>query len=76
MSVFTFIQEEDESYNGADVGRIVQVFADKGHTISRADARAAWEKYSDSMCAGWLVLHEDDDDLFEEVATECIEETI
>lgn len=47
-----------------DLKRIVKVFADRGYEISEQDALSAWELYSDSMCAGWLVLGTDDDFVF------------
>jgi hypothetical protein len=49
----------DDPYSH-EVNHIVKIFADRGHEISYSDARLAWEKYSDSMCAGWLVLDSDD----------------
>jgi hypothetical protein len=45
----------------SDINRIVQVFAEHGYEISESDAVLAWEKYSDSMCAGWMMLGEDDE---------------
>jgi hypothetical protein len=45
----------------SDIGRIVQVFAERGYEISESDAVLVWEKYSDSMCAGWMMLGEDDE---------------
>lgn len=38
----------------SDIDRIVQVFKDKGYTISNRDVEAAWLAYSGSMCDGWI----------------------
>lgn len=55
----------------ADVDRIIRVCADKGYEILRSDAVAAWDAYSDSMCAGWMMLPDDDDDIFDTIMTYC-----
>lgn len=44
-----------------DISRIVEIFAQRGYEISHSDAVRAWEEYSDSMCAGWMCLGEDDE---------------
>lgn len=44
-----------------DIDRIVKIFADRGYEISHQDAVRAWESFSDSMCAGWMNLGEDDE---------------
>ncbi len=49
-----------------DISRIVEIFAQRGYEISHSDALRAWEEYSDSMCAGWLILGEDDE-VFQDV---------
>jgi hypothetical protein len=44
-----------------DVNHIVAVLAShKNIEISRVDANAAWDAYSDSMEAGWMRLCDDD----------------
>ena len=48
-----------------DIDRIVKIFADKGYEISATDAVHAWEMFSESMCAGWMSLG-DDDEVFED----------
>jgi len=45
----------------SDIERIVKIFADRGYEISHQDAVRAWESYSDSMCAGWMNLGNDDE---------------
>jgi hypothetical protein len=44
-----------------DIDRIVKIFADRGYEISHSDAIRAWEEFSDSLCAGWMCLGEDDE---------------
>lgn len=48
-----------------DIERIVKVFADRGYEISETDALRAWEAFSDSMCAGWMCLDDEDDYVFQ-----------
>ena len=55
-----------------DVDRIVKICAANGYFISETDAQHAWEEYSDSMCAGWLFLG-NDDDVFNTVMQYCEE---
>jgi len=38
----------------------VEVFADRDIEISPEEAKVAWQEYSDSMCAGWMMLGSDD----------------
>lgn len=47
-----------------DIDRIVKIFADRGYKISSEDAVRSWEEYSDSYAAGWLTLHETDEEIF------------
>ena len=44
----------------ADADRIVRVCAANGLTVTAPEARAAWERYSESMFAGWLYLPDGD----------------
>ena len=46
--------------NSHDISHIVQCFASFGHSISRADAKYAWEKHSEGYAAGWLFMDEYD----------------
>lgn len=47
-----------------DVERIVRVFAERGYEISPTEAQEAWKGYSDCLAAGWLILPENDEDVF------------
>jgi hypothetical protein len=44
-----------------DIDRIVKIFADRGYEISATDAVHAWEMFSESYCAGWMSLGDDDE---------------
>lgn len=48
-----------------DISRIVKIFADRGYEITHTDAVHAWEQFSESMCAGWMNLG-DDDEVFQD----------
>ena len=48
----------------SDVKRIVKIFSDRGYEISATDAENAWQRHSDSMCAGWLSLDDEDEFVF------------
>lgn len=37
-----------------EANRLVAIAAEKGYTISQADAYNAWRNYSDDLCAGWI----------------------
>lgn len=59
MTRITLVYQH-ESYP-KDVTRIVRAFAAQGFHCSRLQARELWEQYSDSMCAGWLIVDSYDD---------------
>jgi hypothetical protein len=61
MQKLKLVEQETFSYQ-TDVERIVEIFAERGYEISATDAETAWQRYSDSMCAGWMDL--DDEDAF------------
>jgi hypothetical protein len=70
MRRFVFNSQPD-LFDTHDVARIVQVFADRGCFISSEDASKAWEAESESVCAGWLFLPDDDEELFWCVTKHC-----
>ena len=43
-----------------DVDTIVRICAEHGYEISPADARLAWQDFSDMMCATWMSLGDAD----------------
>lgn len=46
-----------------DVTRIQEALARTGRYASREECTYLWEKYSDSMAAGWLYLPETDEEI-------------
>ena len=54
-----------------DVARIKRICKERGYKISRHDAQSAWEEYSDSMAAGGLILHDDDEEVFRTIIRYC-----
>lgn len=48
----------------ADSAHIVELFAARGYAISLRDAWEAWSDYSAEQCAGWIMLHENDEAIF------------
>ncbi len=40
----------------ADVTKIQQAVIAGGYDCSRKDAAELWRKFSDTMCAGWLIV--------------------
>ncbi len=48
----------------SDCERIQAICAARDYDVSITDADALWSKFSDSLCAGWLGLPDDDEDVF------------
>ena len=48
--------------------RIVAIFRRRGLCLDPLRAEAAWEEYSAGYAAGWMVLPDEDDDVFEIVS--------
>lgn len=46
-----------------DCERIQRILAQAGHIVTTNEAQRIWEAYSDSYCAGWMRLHEKDEDV-------------
>jgi hypothetical protein len=49
-----------------DIDRIVKIFAERDYEISQEDAVRSWECFSESYCAGWMSLGEDDNEIFQD----------
>lgn len=47
-----------------DIFRIVKIFEDHGYQITESDAVQSWERHSDLFFAGWLVLPENDQEIY------------
>jgi hypothetical protein len=51
------IPKQDSVYDfPSDVDALVEQAADAGYEVDPFAAHWAWERYSDSMCAGWIIL--------------------
>jgi hypothetical protein len=57
MKKLVFRHEPIPDRYSSDTAEIVAKCAAGGYAISEIDAMCAWEAYSDSMCASWLMLH-------------------
>ena len=49
------LEHSPEDYP-ADVDRILLALAHHGYLATRQECVALWQQYSDSMCAGWMML--------------------
>jgi hypothetical protein len=49
----------------ADIDRMRTILNDRGYDASDSDIAKAWEDYSDMYAAGWLVLCEEDFEIFD-----------
>ncbi len=48
-----------------DVKRIQAALESAGYTTTRRECALAWEQYSETMCAGWLMLPSRDVDILQ-----------
>ena len=48
----------------SDCKRIQNILEKNGYRASLEDCEKLWDKYSDSMAAGWMNLPDNDDDVF------------
>lgn len=68
MKLRKLLLEDDPIYNSddfADILRIREVLRRKGWNASLRKSHALWTQYSDSMCAGWMSLPVDDQELYD-----------
>lgn len=47
-----------------DVRRIQKILQDRDYEATLSECEELWDMYSDSMCAGWMILSDDDDEVF------------
>jgi len=55
---------DDDWSEDKDVERILSILKENGIEVTKPWITKLWKDYSETYCAGWLVLEEDDDDLF------------
>jgi len=51
----------------SDCKRIQNILEKNGYRASLEDCEKLWDKYSDSMCAGWIILPDDDEDVYSNI---------
>ena len=59
------IIDDIDDYRSGDCQRLVKIFADRNYSISLAEAGTLWQKHSDSMAAGWMMMPEKDEHVFD-----------
>ena len=62
------VKNDYDFHYSSDVDRIVEVMRKAGYDVSPEQARLIWEKNSESMAAGWLMLPDADEQLLIEVS--------
>ena len=50
-----------------DVERIKRILLERGYRATCKQCEELWDAYSDSMCAGWMNLGDDDEDVFNNI---------
>lgn len=48
-----------------DCQRIQKILLAKGYEVSLHECEDMWESHSESYCAGWLILPDDDNEILE-----------
>jgi len=51
----------------SDCKRIQNILEKNGYRASLEDCEKLWDKHSDSMCAGWIILPDDDEDVYSNI---------
>jgi len=64
MNEIEIISNHGERYRD-DILRIKRILIEKGYKGTLTNAEALWDKYSDTMAAGWMCLPETDDEVFD-----------
>ena len=70
LETLTWRQESRTIDWPEDAARIKAILEARGYTASDEDIARAWKSHSESLCATWLILPADDDDLFRLVLAE------
>jgi hypothetical protein len=55
---------EVDIYYLEDCKRIKEIFKERGEYITLQQAEKMWQHFSNLMCAGWMMLPEDDDEVY------------
>lgn len=52
------------SESGSDIHQIMQVALNHGIVLSPIEAEKAWNEYSESMAAGWMMLPDSNEEIW------------
>lgn len=63
VRVLKYIEQGIPDSYEKDVRRIQGVMYKAGFPMSRQEAYNRWQAYSESLCAGWIFLPEEDEDI-------------
>ena len=50
-----------------DCIRVAKVALDNGYYITPTEAQVLWGEYSDSRCAGWIMMPNDDEEIWQNI---------
>ena len=67
MKLIEYLKKEDEYKNiywAEDVRRIVKIMKKRDIEVTPSEAEEIWDLYSDDLCAQWIGLSDDDDEIF------------
>jgi hypothetical protein len=53
---------------GADCKRIQDVLVERGLEASLSECEELWSAYSDSLCAGWMMLPDSDEEIYDSIS--------
>jgi hypothetical protein len=63
-----FLDKEVPEQYVSDCRRIQEIFRQRCISVSLYESHALWSNYSDNVCASWLMLPEEDADLWTELS--------
>lgn len=67
MKKIEIVSERGQRYID-DIKRIKRVLIEKGYDATLTTAEALWNIYSENICASWMALPGDDEELFEKIS--------
>ncbi len=59
------VERYNDNFYPKDINRIIVAMAVAGYFVTEEQAQKLWAMYSDDLCAGWLGLPADDEELLE-----------
>lgn len=64
MKEIEIVSEHGQRYID-DIRRIKNILLHRGYNATLTNSEQLWDRYSDSMAAGWMTLPENDEEVFE-----------